>query len=512
MTRKLLGLLGLLALLALLLIAVMIALVAIRTFDIQRGPPLSVWHSHVPHELKADELSALDWTGYLAAERRVFDEVRTKVVTRIEPDERVNENRYFEGSPINPGRFKTDWNRSFVMEPSGAAVGAVVLLHGLTDSPYSMRSVAQMYRDHGFVAIAIRLPGHGTVPAALTKVDWEDWTQATRLAVREARRRIGPSLPLHLVGYSNGGALATQYALDALTDPQLSRPDRVVLISPMIGVTAFARFAGVFGWPAVFPAFAQAAWLSVVPEFNPFKYNSFPINGARQSSLLTRALQAEIADAVRDQRIAALPPILTFQSVVDFTVSTQAVVDSLYANLPANGSQLVLFDVNRHSGLSPLLRARSWTALESVLPAPPRNYRTTVVANANANTNSSDKANATPDEVVERTIQAGATTTLTRPLALDYPPSLFSLSHIALPFAMNDPLYGIDAGPDAREQFGINLGSLAGRGEVGTLIVTVDTLVRASSNPFFPYLLDRIAEGLPAIPAPATSATSATNR
>ena len=53
----------------------------------------------------------------------------------------------------------------------------------------------------------------------------------------------------------------------------------------MIGITDLARFAGVFGWPAMFPAFAKAAWLGVVPEFNPFKYNSFPVNGARQSSL-----------------------------------------------------------------------------------------------------------------------------------------------------------------------------------------------------------------------------------
>jgi hypothetical protein len=37
--------------------------------------------------------------------------------------------------------------------------------------------------------------------------------------------------------------------------------------------------------------FAKAAWLSVLPEFNPFKYNSFPINGARQTHRLTAVLQ-----------------------------------------------------------------------------------------------------------------------------------------------------------------------------------------------------------------------------
>lgn len=79
----------------------------------------------------------------------------------------------------------------------------------------------------------------------------------------------GDDAPLHVVGYSNGGALALKYALDSLEDKSLRRPQQVILLSPMIGVTAFARFAGLAGLPSVFPAFARAAWLNVVPEFNP---------------------------------------------------------------------------------------------------------------------------------------------------------------------------------------------------------------------------------------------------
>src|SRR5215471_11805589 len=74
-----------------------------------------------------------------------------------------------------------------------------------------------------------------------------------------------------------------KYSLDALEDQKLARADRVLLMTPMIGITRFARFAGLAGLPAVLPPFAKAAWLSVVPEFNPFKYNSFPVNGARES-------------------------------------------------------------------------------------------------------------------------------------------------------------------------------------------------------------------------------------
>jgi alpha-beta hydrolase superfamily lysophospholipase len=320
------------------------------------------------------------------------------------------------------------------------------------------------------------------VPGALTEVAWEDWSAATRLAVREARRRVGPDLPLHVVGFSNGGALAVQYALDAIEDERLARPDRLVLISPMIGITAFARFAGVGGWPAVFPAFAKAAWLAVLPEFIPFKYNSFPINGARQSFQLTRALQAQIDRLARADRLGGLPPILTFQSVIDFTVSTRAIVTALYARLPANGSELVLFDLNRTVKFGPLLSSQSDAVLTRVLPALPRRFRTTVIANAGPGS----------DTMAERVTEAGATTEETRPLALAYPPEVFSLSHVALPFPISDGLYGMD--PDPADDFGINLGGLATRGERGALIVSLDSLLRMTSNPFFPYMLDRIAE------------------
>jgi alpha-beta hydrolase superfamily lysophospholipase len=458
----------------------LLTFLAVRAWDSQRGLPLEPWHTFVPDELRAGELEHTDWAGYLAAEQIAFDQVRTEVTQKLDEEERIPVNRYFDGSPVYPGHFADDWNRSHELEPDGAPVGAAVLLHGLTDAPYSQRHIAETYRDRGYVAVVPRLPGHGTVPAALTDIGWEDWRAATRLVVREARRRIGPDLPLHLVGFSNGGALAMQYALDAIEDPKLARPDRLVLISPMIGITEFARFAGVAGWPAVFPAFAKAAWLAVLPEFIPFKYNSFPINGARQSFQLTRALQAQITRLARDTRLAGLAPILTFQSVVDFTVSTRAIITALYAQLPANGSELVLFDLNRTVKIGPLLSASADTVLTRVLPPAPRRFRTTILANAGPDS----------DAMVERVTEAGSTTEATRLLDLTYPSEVFSLSHVALPFPLTDAIYGMT--PDDGEEFGINLGAMATHGERGALIVSLDSLLRMTSNPFFPYLLGRI--------------------
>ncbi|HEX7158270.1 MAG TPA: alpha/beta hydrolase, partial [Edaphobacter sp.] len=221
-----------------------IVALGVRAYRALNGPPLHAWHTFVPHELKADELDRADWNRYLAQEDAIMASVRSEVSQKLAPGERIPINRYFEASPIYPAHFAHDWNRSYVMEPEGPPVGVVVLLHGLTDSPYSLRHVAEHYRERGFVAIGIRMPGHGTVPAGLTDVRWEDWMAATRLAVREARRRVPAPAPLHLVGFSNGGALAMKYALDALEDPKLARPDRILLFTPMIGITRFARFAG----------------------------------------------------------------------------------------------------------------------------------------------------------------------------------------------------------------------------------------------------------------------------
>jgi alpha-beta hydrolase superfamily lysophospholipase len=324
------------------------------------------------------------------------------------------------------------------------------------------------------------MPAHGTVPAALTAVHWEDWAAATRLAVREARRLIGADKPLHLIGYSNGAALALEYLLAATDDPTLAKPERLVLISPMVGLSRYARYAGIAGWPAILPAFAKAAWLDIVPEFNPFKYNSFPVNGARQSYALTQVVSERFAAAVASGAIERLPPILAFQSVVDSTISARAVFSGLFAHLPANGSEIVLFDVNRASTLETLLTTSSRALAEHMIPAGVQKYRITVLGNSSGT-----------DEVSERSVSALTTRAEVRALGLSYPRDLFSLSHIALPFPPTDSLYGTD--PEG-EDFGVHLGAQALRGERGTLIVGADTLWRASCNPFFSYVAGRIEE------------------
>ncbi|AVH15796.1 alpha/beta hydrolase [Enterobacter sp. SGAir0187] len=459
---------------------VLVVLLAVRVYLSQQGPELHLWHTWRADEMSVRELDNADFAGYLAREKAIFTDLDNAVTAKTAGEEQTPLNRYYRQSLVWPGQFAPDANRSFVLMPDGKPRGAVVLLHGLTDSPYSVRRLAVNYQQHGFVAVVPRLPGHGTAPGALTDVDWEMWLAATRLAVREATRLAGEAVPLHLVGYSNGGALAMKYALDALDAPALRKPQQVILLSPMIGVTAFARFAGFAGLPALLPPFAKAAWLNISPEYNPYKYNSFPVNAARQSWLLTKALQEQIGRAARENRLANLPPILAFQSVMDSTVSTRAVVSGLFDQLPANGSELVMFDINQAASFRPLFKPSSWTATTALLPVTQRRYGVTIITNASEHSFST----------VAKITPAGRTQETVVPLAQSWPQDVYSLSHIAVPFPPDDDLYGRE--PGVKNRYGISLGTIALWGETSVLSVGKEALMRVTSNPFYDYMQEKI--------------------
>ena len=459
---------------------ILFVLLAVRVYLSQQGPELHLWHTWRADELTVQEMDRASYAQYVARENAIFSDMDAAVTAKTAGDERTPLNRYYRQSLVWPGKFSPDANRSFVLMPEGTPRGAVVLLHGLTDSPYSVKHIARDYQQKGFVAVVPRLPGHGTAPGALTNVDWEMWQAATRLAVREATRLAGDEVPLHLVGYSNGGALALKYALDALDSPTLRKPQQLVLLSPMVGVTAFARFAGFAGLPAILPAFAKAAWLNIAPEYNPYKYNSFPVNAARQSWLLTQALQQQLSRDARENKLAALPPVLAFQSVMDSTVSTRAVVTELFDQLPKNGSELVVFDINQAASFRPLFKPSSWTALTDLLPAAQRRYGVTVITNARAD----------GFETVAKITPADSTQEKILSLQVAYPQDVYSLSHVAVPFPPDDDLYGRD--PQIKNRYGISLGTIALWGETSVLSVGKEALMRVTSNPFYGYMVERI--------------------
>ena len=448
-----------------------------------RIPDLKPWHRLVPSaEVHASDVGpTFTLDDYLAREQKVFEEVRTRIEDRLTPEERLSVNRYDRDGRASPSHLERDWNRTFEMA-AVAPTCAALLIHGLTDSPYSMRAIAERLHAAGCHVLAPRLPGHGAVPGGLTDASWPDWNAVVHLSVRHVRARVGPEVPLTVVGYSNGGALAVKYALDVLEDPSLPRIDRLVLISPMIGVTALAGVARLVGALGVVPYFEKTKWLDVIPEYNPFKFNSFPTHAAVQTAVLTRVLQRQIDRLAVDGRIARMPPALGFQSLVDATVDADAVVTRFYSKLARNGSELVVFDINRLAGLDAFIRPSDRELLNRLMQRRERNFRLTVMTNLNH-----ESLN-----VVARSGDAGSADVTETTTDLAWPADTFSLSHISLPFSPNDPVYG--RSPDESLGNIVRLGLLSPRGERAVLVVPMDVLMRVSSNPFYPYLEDRTLE------------------
>jgi hypothetical protein len=199
--------------------------------------------------------------------------------------------------------------------------------------------------------------------------------------------------------------------------------------------------------------------------------------------LIRQGIEARTADGT----LKDMPPVLAFQSVVDSTVIMPTLVTGLFDHLPANGSELVLFDMNRDRVFLPLLSPGAAPDLATLLPPRPRAFTYTLVTN---------KGDART--VVAETALAGSATITTTPLGLEWPAEIFSVGHIAIPFPLDDGLYGTI--PNPADASGIQLGSLALRGERNVLVVPPSLLMRISANPFFPYMLDRIAAGLAPTP------------
>ncbi|MBW3614101.1 MAG: alpha/beta fold hydrolase [Actinobacteria bacterium] len=92
-------------------------------------------------------------------------------------------------------------------EPYSAAGSGdgVLVLHGFTGTPQSMRGLAHAFAAAGFSIELPLLPGHGTTVQDMAATGWEDWSSAAEAAFTELESRCAR---VAVAGLSMGGALA----------------------------------------------------------------------------------------------------------------------------------------------------------------------------------------------------------------------------------------------------------------------------------------------------------------
>lgn len=462
---------------------VLAAVLAAAAWVQRSKPDLSRWHKVIlESEFEADDAEeGFSWPEYLALEDRLFGELEERVVRRSDGGSDPSWCRYADGGVNNPAGFPRNWNRSYEMPASPGADGAL-LIHGLTDSPYSLRRTAEILNANGYYVVGIRLPGHGTTPSALLDARVEDWRAAVRIAYRHLSDRVGPEHEAVVVGYSNGGALALDLVLDSLANPSLRTPGRVVLFSPAVGITKAAALAPAHHLLSWLPWFDRLGWKDIEPEFDPFKYNSFPTDAGYETHVLTRSVRKRLAGLKPAAGTSELPPVLTFMSLADATVLVEAVVEGLYDRLDGGDDELVIFDINRQAKMLGFFRIDPSDRLRALIDRPVTPYRLTLITNVDG----------TSPALEEWSRPAGGESAEVRDLDLAWPRGVYSLSHVALPFPADDPIYGTEPGPDGL--FGVALGTIEPRGERGLLAVPADQLLRLRSNPFHSYVEGRLVE------------------
>ena len=120
----------------------------------------------------------------------------------------------------------------------GGPIG-VLLCHGFTGSPGSMRPWAEYLAAEGLTVSLPRLPGHGTTWQEMNRTRWEDWYAEVDRAFGELQ---ATSDDIFLMGLSMGACLALRLAElhgDAvrglvLVNPSVTADTKLFLLAPVM--------------------------------------------------------------------------------------------------------------------------------------------------------------------------------------------------------------------------------------------------------------------------------------
>jgi carboxylesterase len=142
-------------------------------------------------------------------------------------------------------------------EAVGGPTG-VLLLHGFTGSPSSLRPWAEHLHEAGFTVSVPRLPGHGTTWQELNATPWTNWYDEAERGFASLRSRCDT---VFVAGLSMGGCLALRLAEEhgdhvaglLLVNPAVASADRRLVATPILkrlvasakGITSDIRRPGV---------------------------------------------------------------------------------------------------------------------------------------------------------------------------------------------------------------------------------------------------------------------------
>ena len=253
-----------------------------------------------------------------------FDDYIRKTGRMIEKA-RVDINEFNRGLILDanmPFEMKPDESR-FPRNAEGRLERGILLVHGLSDSPYLVKPVARHLQSRGFLVRSVLLPGHGTVPGDLLRVSHREWMRAVEYGVRRLRPHVEK---IYLGGFSLGGALCVH---EALANPDIRG---LVLFSPAVGIKSPWAIAAGF-----LKRFRD--WLGHEGDDRDYaRYESFAVNGGAQLYSLTREIDAALASGKRLDM-----PVFAVLSADDIAVDSGKMINVFRSYASSPDSVLILY-------------------------------------------------------------------------------------------------------------------------------------------------------------------------
>lgn len=184
------------------------------------------------------------------------------------------------------------------------AEAAVLLCHGFTGSPVSMRPWGEYLRDAGFTAVCPLLPGHGTHWRHMNRTRWSHWYSALAEAFDELRAQS--TGPVFAMGMSMGGTLVTR-----LAEERGEEIAGLVLVNPSyLTLRKSAALAGVLKW--VVPSLKGIADDIKKPGVTESAYPRVPVAAFDSLRDLWRITRSDLGKVTQ--------PLLVFHSRDDHVV------------------------------------------------------------------------------------------------------------------------------------------------------------------------------------------------
>jgi esterase/lipase len=183
----------------------------------------------------------------------------------------------------------------------------VLLVHGLGDSPYFFRDVANAMCSEGIHVRTILLPGHGSKPGDMLNVSYQQWQTETNHHIRLFSEEVDN---LYIGGFSTGANLTTIASFSMAEELDIKG---LMHFSPAFKSRFFvSRLAPYID--SLFP------WPNVEEEDNPSRYNSTAMPGFAAYQESVNVLQDLFSKSEKEKRALNLPVLMVVaekDSVVD---------------------------------------------------------------------------------------------------------------------------------------------------------------------------------------------------